>query len=318
VVPAADLSTLEGPDQLGDNFNLEHLRRPEVVTSLDRWRQGDLVRRVRVSWAVECGQADPLCGLAADLEADGLWTVAWVPGPADRLLGERLGVIVSQTCDIGANGPGSRHPTIQVAPVVDLENIPPRRAADVLVGKTTDMVALTGLSLPSGHWAADLRISLPVSKAVLLTQEPVRGFESESEEIAFSEKVSTKYSRPALHDHIANDLTASLNRLIRSQRGKGEVWMDRVEQVRVRVTDGTRLAPKAVELIVVTLDESLSPRERVPLRNWRNEQARPLAKAAGGCRLVPLRFVPLVELKAMDYRQSLQLALDELNQPLAG
>ena len=30
------------------------------------------------------------------------------------------GIVISQTCDVAASGPGRRHPTVQVSPVIDL------------------------------------------------------------------------------------------------------------------------------------------------------------------------------------------------------
>ena len=311
--PGVEPHPVVGPDTLGDAINREQLSEPSVVAHLDQWRQGDLVSGARVYWAVEGGCRDMLCDVETYPDADGGWALARVPveveggGQADQ-----LGVIVSQSCDIAAVGPGSRHLTVQVAPLVNLENIAPERVVHVRAGNVPDMVMMTGDGLPGGEWAADLRISLPVSKAVLLSQEPTRGFADESEALAFGGLVALKYRRPALHDYVSKELTDSLNKLIRTQRGKKATWMDRVEQIRVLVTAGDRLNPQAIEPIVVTLGAPFEPKEQGPLRTWRNEQAGPLAEAVRGCVLEAPAFRPLDDVRAIEYRNSVPLALDEL------
>ncbi len=225
---------------------------------------------------------------------------------------EQLGIIVSQTCDVVATGPGARHPTVQVAPIVNLMNVPESRANDVRAGRTVDMVIVTNLH-PLGDWAADLRISLPVSKALLIGQQPNRGFLTEEDCLRFSDQIAIKLRRPALHDHIAVDMTRSLEALIRRERVAGAAWMDRVEQIRVRVTLGDRITPQALELIVITIDEPLSAAEKESLRKWRTGQVKTFAKATGG-KLLPLRILPLSKVNVQDYRESVPLRLDELQQ----
>ena len=61
-----------------------------------------------------------------------------------------------------------------------------------------------------GEWAADLRISLPVSKAVLLRQSRVHGFREQHQTLEFAERVAAKTRRPALHDAIADGLVPRL------------------------------------------------------------------------------------------------------------
>ena len=137
------------------------------------------------------------------------------------------------------------------------------------------MVIVTNLH-PLGDWAADLRISLPVSKALLIGQQPNRGFLTEEDCLRFSDQIAIKLRRPALHDHIAVDMTRSLEALIRRERVAGAAWMDRVEQIRVRVTLGDRITPQALELIVITIDEPLSAAEKESLRKWRTGQVKDL------------------------------------------
>lgn len=226
-----------GNDVLGDNFDLDWLKKPEVVVALDQWSQGDIVSGLRTFWAVSEHGKDPLSGAQLDPQPDGGWVTARESlVTEDRIIThDQLGVIVSQTCDVVASGPGARHPTVQVAPIVNLANFPSTRAGDVRAGSTVDMVVVTSMQ-PPGEWAADLRISLPVSKAMLVEQQPVRGFLNEQDSLDFSDRVAIKLRRPALHDYVAVDMIDSLNKLIRQERAHKAAWMDRVEQIRVRAT----------------------------------------------------------------------------------
>jgi hypothetical protein len=306
---------LGGSDILGDNFDFDWLKKPEVAAALDQWRQGDIISGLRLFWAVSEHGKDPLSGAQLDPQPDGGWVIAreLLEAEDDGATTNQLGIIVSQTCDVVATGPGARHPTVQVAPVVNLANLPSTRANDVRTGRTVDMVILTNLQ-PLGDWAADLRISLPVSKAILVDQHPVRGFLKEQDCLGFSDQLAIKLRRPALHDYVAVNMTDSLEKLIRWERGRSASWMDRVEQIRVRATAGDRLSPQALELIVITIDDPLSPAEKEPLRKWRTEHIKTFAKATAGGKLLPLRILPLSKVSVQDYRESVPLRLDELNQ----
>jgi hypothetical protein len=153
-----------------------------------------------------------------------------------------------------------------------------------------------------------------VSKALLVEQQPKRAFLTEQDCLAFSDQVAIKLRRPAVHDYVAVNMTDSLEKFIRRERGRGAAWMDRVEQIRVRVISGDRLSPKALDLIVVTIDDALSPAEKHPLRKWRSEHVKTFAKATGGGKLLPLRILPLNKVSVQDYRESIPLRLDELQQ----
>lgn len=318
--PSSSEATLSqaaiGSDVLGNNFDFDWLKRPEVSTALGQWRQGDIVRGLRVFWGISEHGRDPLSGAQLKPQPDGGWVTARESLDVEEsaaVPSEQRGIIVSQTCDVVATGPGARHPTVQVAPIVYLGDLPLSRAADVRAGRTVDMVVATGLQ-PPGDWAADLRISLPVSKALLVDQQPTRGFLSEQDCLRFSDQLAIKLRRPALHDYVAVDMTNGLEKLIRQERRRGVAWMDRVEQIRVRVTEGYRISPRALELLVITIDDPLSPAEKAPLRKWRTDHVKSFAKATDGGKILPLRILPLEKVSVQDYRESVPLRLDELQQ----
>jgi hypothetical protein len=284
-----------------------------MATELDPWRQGDLVSGMRTVWAAPNHGNDPVADVVVDAHPDGGWVVLRAEATAtdDGVVADELGVIISQTCDVGGTGPGARHPTVQVCPVVHLDNIAAGRAADVRAGKAVDMMVLTGLE-PVGDWAADLRLSVPLSKAALVEQEPRRGFHDEEKALEFADRVAIKSRRPALHDYVAAEMTESLNKLIRGQRGAGEIWMERVEQIRVRATGGDRLNPKELEVTVVTLGDPLTPAERESIRKWRESHKKAFSEASGGGILVPVVFSELKKMGVQEYRDSVPLHLPEL------
>jgi hypothetical protein len=171
---------------------------------------------------------------------------------------------------------------------------------------------------PSGdaavEWAADLRISIPISKWVLVNQDPKHGFASERAERQFADRVAMKALRPAVHDAVINVLADSIGAVVRSARGKGHVWIDRVEQVRVRANKGTLLEPDELKIFVVTLDEPLTHEEMKPLRDWHLAVRKPFADACDGCLLPALRFKPLDTMSVEDYRTSERISIPDLRQ----
>jgi len=224
-----------------------------------------------------------------------------------------FGIITSQTCDIAATGPGARHPSVQVSPLIRLDQLGTSRANAIRQKSSVEMI-LVEVPGEAGEWAADLRISMPVSKSYLVGRTPVRGFSSVKDAMEFSERVAAKIRRPALHDGISGHLVDSLRAFLRRIRGGSPDWLDRIEQFRVRIKEGEPLYPKSVEIIVVTLDEPLRGEEAAPLRQWRYGERGPFTKACEGATLLPLRFLPLETISVRDYRESHFLRIPELGQ----
>jgi hypothetical protein len=304
-------------DQLDDIFDLNKLKATPFKDSLDYWRQGDLVRGIRLFWGSGSG-LDCLTGMNMDISSDGGWSVKRWAHPnglgVDDNSPEPMAIITSQTCDVVATGPGGRHPTVQVSPLVQLSQIGTDRAAAVDKGRTVDMVLITNTP-DSKEWAADLRISLPLSKSVLAAQQPTRAFRTTQEEYAFADRLALKVRRAAAHDAIVK-LAQNLDQFIKISRQSGATWIDRVEQVRVRATSGTLLDPKTLELFVITLDGRFEAEQMYPLRQWRqsSDMKTLLKSQVGGATVTPLRFVELEKMKVQDYRESVPLSLPELGQ----
>lgn len=298
--------------------------------ALNSWHQGDLVRNIRLFWATPTGE-DPLTGLTVDDLDDGLApVVGWDGEPA--LEGDPAhesdegasdptdssartwAIITSQTCDVVASGPGARHFTVQVSPLRDLSGTYDKgQITQIRRGANVDLVYVNNVPEP-GDWAADLRISLPVSKGILIQQEPTPGFGADSQSQQFAERVAAKYRRPALHDEISDGLVNGLRNLIETSRKADDIWPDSIEQFRILVLEGDRLNPRHVVVLALTLDK-LSPMQKGPLRKWRTTERRRLAKVSDGIQLGPIRFVDVDDLKVRDYRSSDPLRIPELGGP---
>ncbi|MHB1731918.1 MAG: hypothetical protein ACYCU8_00420 [Ferrimicrobium acidiphilum] len=302
-------------DRLDDIFDLDKLKDAPFRESLDLWRQGDLVRGARLFWGSGSG-VDGLTDVNMDSSPDGGWSVARWEHPnnlgADDNSPEPIAIITSQTCDVVATGPGGRHPTVQVSPLIRLTQIGNERAEAVRNGRTVDMVLITNTP-PTEEWAADLRISLPISKFVLVAQQPTRAFLTAQDECAFADRVALKIRRPAVHDATV-ELARSLDQLVKTSRRSGMTWIDRVEQVRARATSGTLLKPEALELLIITLDGRFLAEQKDSLRQWYFSTKKRFKLQTGGGILTPLRFVELEKMKVQDYRESVPLSIPELGQ----
>lgn len=236
----------------------------KLATALDHWRQGDLVPCPPLSWAAPAGVRDPVTQQQAPADAHlGLVAMSH-PAPP------QWAIVTSQTCDVGAGGPGGRHPFVQVSPVIPFDADEPEW--DSLQGfEVTDRVGLQPPTL-GGAWVADLRMSVPVSKAILGQHTPVRGFPDDDLAVVFGQHLAARAGRPALHDFISSTMVAALRTAIRSSKS-GSGWWSKVVQLGVLVA-GERLHPTAITLLVLT-STALDPAEQdrwVQLcRGWNTE-----------------------------------------------
>lgn len=276
---------------------------PDLREALGGWQQGDLIERPVFSWA---GPAEP-----DDLTGAEAGSYEWEP-VADPSLVTPYGIVVSQTCDIGASGPGGRHPFVDVAPVVQMT----ADAGQQGQIRRYEVMHLVALPAPpdTGFWVADLRLIMPVSKRLLAAGSPIDAFGGdEMSRLSFAEAVARKHRRPALHDAVAETLPRSLNAYIAEMAKKQTApeWLDKVEQVRISIT-GSRLAPIAAQPYVIQRDK-LDAAERHLWQNWRNRAKKPLAQE--GVDLKPIVFTDLDRLSARLYAVSLPVNVKALGRP---
>lgn len=311
----------------GSRSGLDATLHPNVFSSRDikrallQWEQGHVLAGVPVYWAAPNGH-DEITKLTTDEdheEADvtdraaytrprlsvTLWDevdVAVDPDVAARSVMSDTGwaIVTSQTCDIQATGPGERHTHVQVSPVVQLGGqMSAERLKVAKAGMVLELVHLPQFE-EDGEWFADLRISLPVSKGVLVGRTPRRAFATTGMANEFSERVAAKIRRPALHDAVDDPLRRTLRETIRQAVDSHKDWPDEVEQFRIQVTVGDRLRPKEVHIWVICFT-CLSPADRADLKEWKRSVTRNFRRQTDGCEL-RVRFTTVDRLSVRDYR----------------
>jgi len=278
----------------------------EAVAALDSWRQGHLVRGDVGAWLATGGSVDPVTGVDFSGHANGLVGAVAAVGDTGYF------AVISQTCDIGATGPGKRHPCVQICPVRDVGAAFAReKIRQIRDGEIVDYVYLTNPPEGGKIWAIDLRISVPLSKGTLIAGSPIEGFACEDDELDLAARVAAKFERPALHDYLSKDLVDSLDAFISKARRMSEDWCEDVEQLRLEV-EGNRLTPKRVRLVVVTdVDFSgVLNTKKNPLRDHWKSHKKPLK--AVGIEQALIAFRHIDKLGAKDYRNSVPLSIPSL------
>jgi hypothetical protein len=273
---------------------------PDIAAALDRWRQGDVLPGPSLFWAGPAEQ-DRVTGVDPG-ESD--WDVFTNPS-----LRFAYGIIRSQTCDIAAGGPGRLHPFVDVAPVFDASAFDQGKRNQV---EGYAVTYLAPLSRPpqDGFWVADLRLSIPVSKALLAKHSPIDVFASEADRLSFAEMIAAKLRRPALHEALSEALTASLAAFIAAGKGPDN-WLDKVDQIRIAITED-RLNPSAVTVVIM----SSEPLERAEIAYWRTWR-KSGAKLLRGHGITLGRILILAEdkMSAKLYRQTIPLRIRGLERP---
>jgi hypothetical protein len=278
----------------------------DAVAALDSWRQGHLIGCDVGAWIAVAGGVDPVTG--DDFSDRGNGMVGAVATVSDT----GYFAVVSQTCDIGATGPGARHPFVEVCPVRDVgAAFTQEKIKQIRDGEIVEYVYLTSPPEHGKDWAVDLRAAVPLSKGALIAVGPVEGFASEDDELDLAARVAAKFERPTLHDYLSKNLIDSLDAFISKERKKSEDWCEDVEQLRLEV-EGNRLAPKRVRLVVVTdvdFNRFLNNKKN-PLRDhWKSHKK---ALKAAGIEQAPIAFRPVDKFAVKDYRSCIPLNIPAL------
>jgi len=276
---------LVGPPELAALDGLTQKWSPEEVAEIARWAQGHLIACPDLVWVGEAGTPQS-------------WT-----SPAD------LAVVVSQTCDVVAEGPGARIPFVQVSPVIEASDVDEQLFKAIVDGEVVDRFALTPEGL-AGRYMADLRISVPVDKRYLLGKTPVEGFPDELDLIRFSEHLATRLERPALHYFLTDVVVREVEKAVKKGlRSTESGWCSKVSEVCFLI-QGSRLAPVDVRLLVLC-DDPLTEEER---QQWvdLNKQFVGSAKNDRGFRMSRPTVKTLEECRADMYRKAVPVRIPSL------
>ena len=270
------------------------------LAALDQFRQGSLLPGTTFVWAGPAG-VDPVTGE----QVDAMWD-STSSGPHSS-----WSIVTSQTCDIGTTGPGRHHPFVQVSPVVDFAGYD---ANFLTAARRYELTYLAFVSnVPAeGSWFADLRISVPVSKGLLLQCDVHPGFTSEAEFTNFAEHLAHRLRRPAVSDRLIDNVGPILDDTIRTTpKNVDRAWYEDVEQVRAELTPSP-LAPTFVQLHVIAL-RALEPSEKERWRGARKRIVRALAN--DHIKVGPIRFHHLDKVAAKDYRAWIPIRVSQLGRP---
>ncbi len=289
-MPMAEVVEPEGPLDLVALAPFVHGWLPDQLAALERWKQGDLVACPRLSWITD-GSVD---GESAPVH---VW-----PCPAP------YAVVLSQTCDLAGSGPGQRHPFVQLSPVIDTTGIPEDRWQALRNGEMTDRYAMSPAGVP-GKWVADLRISVPARKELLLSHDPIPGFTDERGYLLFAEHLADRARRPALHPFLSDIMAPEIARAISvGRRSTDSGWCDKTSEVGFLISGG-RLHPTGVKLLVLSEDLLLPPERKrwVELSETFKKRGR-----KEGIEVQLPRVLTLIDCPAVIYRSAVPVRIPSL------
>ncbi len=157
---------------------------------------------------------------------------------------------------------------------------------------------------------------MPISKALLVAYNPLPGFASPKDLLNLAEALARKRRRPALHDALSEDLPRSLDDYVK-EKSKARPpappgWLEKVEQVRLRVTDGDRLRPTEAQFWVVHTTD-LDAEETQVWRGWHARGARLLKE--NSITLLSTQYATLDSMSARTYQESVPVTVSALGRP---
>lgn len=238
--PADDAPAAADPPQLDVVSGLGPTFDQAAVAALDPWRLGDLLPCPPLAWAALAGLPDSVTGRVATAGSRLAVEQLTVPDRA-------LAMVCSQTCDVVGAGPGARFAFVQVSPVFDF------------TGDDTDWDRLVrgevwhafGIEGRTGtpRRVVDLRISVPVSKQVLISTERRFGFADPLDAQRLAGHLAGRAQRAALHDFLSGHVRAAVASAV-DKRKTQHKWLQGVREVRLSI-EGDHLKPKAAGLFLV-------------------------------------------------------------------
>lgn len=263
-----------------------------VVKATAEFRQGDVIPWPPDTAYVATSQ-HTLYGDADDSDADaGQFLVALDPAPA-------WAVITSQTCDLDEPVSPGRKPWFQYAPVLN---------ADDGGRKGLFTWQLHGGDLPKGDWYADLRFEGIAEKTLLVGVTPIRGFASEADAVQFGRHLGHLRARPAFSNHLVETVTEHLRQYRKRSSDSARRRIRReVTEIRLDITDGSRLEPRAVRVVV--LHRATPTAEAVEWFGRWFDTSRSRALAVG----IELHAVRHLNASELDYHEIKDLAVLDIS-----
>jgi hypothetical protein len=226
----------------------------EVADAAAGVQQGDLIRTPPLGYAASL--VYPIWSLTRQEAEAGA-----EPEPVHLNLhpddGPQWGIVVSQTCDVAEEGVPMQ-PWVEVCPVYEVN------AVEVL---PEYMHLLDGMQAAKGRvWVADLRLTVPLEKGLLVGRErrdPFAG--SEEARIEFGVKLGWRRSRAALSAGVHTVIRETLKKRRTNNKNAARAARTCVYKLMLQVQE-SRLDPRAVRLHVVYQASDDCTEER--MREW--------------------------------------------------
>lgn len=260
--------------------------------ALAKWSQGSLLKGAQFAFVT--GDATAL-----DVERSIVSGEGWM-------------IVTSQTCDVGATGPGRLHPFVACSPLIPLDEFP-NHLHNAIRAWNVVYLAPVGTVNDDGFWVADLRVSIPVHKNALAARTPVPGFTDGNPSLTFADHLAHKVRRPALPDAVAKELRDLLEQHVKNLPAKADgAWIDDTEHVRLELRPGP-LEPDTVTVHFMTM-RKLTTGEK---KEWRKtyKRAKNMLRTHD-ITLRPFVFVDIHDQRAPGYRDMLPLLVKGLDGPL--
>lgn len=279
----------------------------EVLQSLERFRQGDLV-------------ADPPFFYWADPRL-AIWerTLAYTAGSAGPELVEAApeqrppyGVVTSQTCDIADES--RRRPWIQISPVFDLAQAINNGLKKELKNGRGPLYWLHVPFDDDGFYVADFRIEMPIEKSWLANRAPIVGFPTEAERHEVGRRIAMNRTRPAFAqrfvDLVQQPLVGALKLLKKNDATLFLALNEQVYEVAVLMDD--HLDPSVVRVIVLSPgDVEVETAVHEWWESWWDETS--AACTASGLQLQAFEVRSIKDVTVFDYRSMTRLPLSQIS-----
>lgn len=282
--------------------------------SIDRWAQGHVIHDVPATWLAPVD--DVVTGVTMPEDSDAASEVASTAPtgqelePAFDQAAVTSWILVSQTCDIQTSPPGAHHAFVHISPLTHHSRLSKERLANARRDGLNYLFALDLERTADGEatWFADLRLVVPLSKAALLTRDPVDAFGTPERALKLSDLVAGKFRRPALHEALSEELRRAINAHVK-KRLKTNAFAH-TEHIRIAIKNGTRLHPTTVALVGVTKEKlDIADQEA-----WRElDSVARTVLTPHGITVDPALLGTPEGLSAQIYRASTPLSIDCLN-----
>lgn len=247
----------------------------EVVEAAQKFQQGDLIAEPPIAYAASL--LYPVWDLTRQEADDDSPNHSPVHLALDQADLPPFGIITSQTCDVAEDRPVPVQPWIDVSPVVLCDHDDPLLECNYAH-------PLPEKDAPDGKcWVADLRLSVPLEKGLLVGREPIDPFGgSEEKRIAFGRLLGERRARAALSANIHVLIAETLR--THKPRKTGKRVKKRLYKLLLQIQEGSRLDPRAVRLHIVIVENEDATIETSEIQAWFQswwDEAREIAEQAG-------------------------------------